>query len=384
MAFQCIPRHRLRLETIGFLLWRCSSSKILSTTYTDAVAHNNTGSVQHLVRPACATSDASGRPWKEISPGIPLLLPSVQVGFIDLLAASPSLSINGCSRPQFSSFTALNMSFSSNLASSSTTPAATPLTSFSESLTLSEPLPEPDRFNLQRYIDAQDENGIFERIIQSIRDGGKLPRPTIAWIWSFFPQMDYCKTRRRPSRIVRHNRDVWPRGHSLTSLDEARAILRHPILGPRMQSMAHALLNTRHSNIFCVMDHQLLDVQRVQSTLTIFREASRRPVCMHETAEQGKMKMEFRKALDKHFSHNTDSEDEMTWGESLRPPHKQSARHIPTIQELEIRDVEAVEKRQASKSVLCICSNSKEDLTRLDEEYMKKVQEKRRKRIHRG
>lgn len=151
-----------------------------------------------------------------------------------------------------------------------------------------------------------------------------------------------------------------------------------------MQRMAHALLNTRHADIFCAMDYQLLDVQRVHSTMTIFREASRRPLCMHEMIERGRTNVEFRLVLDKHFAHATDSDDEMTWGEPLRPPHKRSARHLPTIRELEIRDVDAVEKRLASKNILCVCANKSEELDRIDEEFMKKVREKRKKRIQKG
>lgn len=260
----------------------------------------------------------------------------------------------------------------------------TPATTFLESVTGDKSTPEPDRFHLQRYVDAQDRNGIFDRVLEAIRDGGKIPRHTTEWLWFIFPQMDHCKTRYRPSRIVRPNRDVWPKGHAITNLEEARAILRHPILGPRMQKLAETLLETRHADIFCVLNHQLLDVQRVHSTMTIFREASRRPLCLHETLDHGGTNVIFRNVLDKHFALAPDSGDEMTWGEPLRPLAKRSSRHPPTIQQLEIRDMQAVEKRMASKNMLCVCANKKEELNRLDDEFVKKVEGKRKKRAERG
>lgn len=276
-----------------------------------------------------------------------------------------------------------SMSFSSNVASSTATATATPATSFSESFD-EGPLPPPDSFNIQRYIQAQDRNGIFDRVIEAIRSGGKIPRPTIAWIWFVFPQMDHCGTRRRPSRIVKLDRDVWPKGRAITGVEEARAILKHPILGPRMQKVALALLETRHADIYCAMDHRILDVQRVHSTMTIFREASRRPKCLHEAVEHGGTHAEFRMVLDKHFARAPDSDDEMTWGEAPHPVQKRSARHQPTLRALEINDVEVIEKRMASRNILCVCTNQKEELNRLDEEFMKKVRDKRLVRIQRG
>lgn len=269
------------------------------------------------------------------------------------------------------------MSFTTDAASLRTTPA----TSLTESF--DAPPPAPDPFHLERYIQAQNTNGHFDRVVEAIRNGGSIPQPTVTWIWFVFPQMDHCGTRRRPGRVARPHRDVWPKGKALTSLDEARAMLKHPILGPRLQQVAQALLDTRHADIFCVMGHRILDVQRVHSSMTIFREASRRPTCLHETIDHGGTHGEFRRVLDQYFGRTQDSGDEMTWGEPVGPTHKRSSRHWPTIRELEMRDVDGVEKRMASKDVSCVCAKGKEEVDRLDEEFMKKVHDKRRKRIQR-
>lgn len=278
------------------------------------------------------------------------------------------------------------MSFSPEFASHTAT-FVTPASSFSE-LSFEPALPpapkaQPDPFNLQRYIEAQDKNGIFNRVIEAIRNGGKIPLPVNAWIWCVFPQMDHCRTRRRFGSIFRSDRDVWPKGRALVSLDEARAILKHPVLGPRMKTVAQALLDTRHADIFCALDHIILDVQRVHSTMTIFREASRRPLCLHEIVLHGGTHGEFRMVLDKHFSHGPDSDDEMSWGEPIRPIRKLSSRHKPTMQQLEVKIMEVIEQRIASKDNRCVCAREKCELDRLEEEFMEKVRDKRKKRLQR-
>lgn len=266
---------------------------------------------------------------------------------------------------------------------SSATPATTP--------TLAAATPEPDPFNLQRYVDAQDRDGAFDRVLAAIRDGSGLPRPSTAWMWFVFPQMDHCETRYRPTCVARPGRDVWPPGHALTSLDEARALLRHPVLGPRMARAAQALLDTRHADVFCVLGHRLLDVRRVCSAITILHEAARRPLCLHDSPHRrrGGAHPVFRRVLDKLFVRAPDSDDEMTWGEPpLRPFSKpRCARHQPTLRRLEARNVDAVEKRMASGAedvLLCACPRTKEELNRLDAEFMEKVRDKRKKRMEKG
>lgn len=110
--------------------------------------------------------------------------------------------------------------------------------------------PDPDPFNLDRFVKAQDEKAIFDRVLATIREGRRKPRPA-TWMWFVFPQMDKCLTRER--RPKQRHRDVWPRGQALTSLDEARAYLRHPVLGPRIREAAQALLDSPFSDKFSIM-----------------------------------------------------------------------------------------------------------------------------------
>ena len=74
-----------------------------------------------------------------------------------------------------------------------------------------------DRFDLDRFVGAQA--AMYPQVLAELRAGEKRSH----WIWFIFPQMKGL-------------------GHSSTSefygigsLEEARAYLRHPVLGPRLQ-----------------------------------------------------------------------------------------------------------------------------------------------------
>lgn len=73
-----------------------------------------------------------------------------------------------------------------------------------------------DPFDLQRFIDAQDP------VIDQVRGELRRGRKTSHWMWFVFPQaagLGYSPTAER---------------FAVRSLDEARAYLDHPILGPRL------------------------------------------------------------------------------------------------------------------------------------------------------
>src|SRR5262245_33690275 len=75
---------------------------------------------------------------------------------------------------------------------------------------------EGDPFNLARF--GSTHEGVFDAALAELRRGQKRSH----WMWFIFPQIEGL-------------------GHSLTSkkyaiksLDEARAYLNHPVLGPRL------------------------------------------------------------------------------------------------------------------------------------------------------
>ena len=81
-----------------------------------------------------------------------------------------------------------------------------------------------DPHNLNRFLLAQEHD--YARALAEIRSGRKRTH----WMWYIFPQLDglgFSETARR---------------YAIRGLDEARAYLEHPVLGPRLVECAEAVL----------------------------------------------------------------------------------------------------------------------------------------------
>ena len=74
-----------------------------------------------------------------------------------------------------------------------------------------------DRFNLARYLRAQDAGGTYAQALAELRAG----RKSSHWMWFVFPQ------------IAGLGRSAMAREYAISSLDEAQAYLGHEVLGPR-------------------------------------------------------------------------------------------------------------------------------------------------------
>jgi len=81
-----------------------------------------------------------------------------------------------------------------------------------------------DPCNLQRFIEAQEK--VYDRVVGELRRG----RKTSHWMWFVFPQI---KGLGHSAMAVRY---------AIQSPAEARAYLRHPVLGPRLRECT-ALVN---------------------------------------------------------------------------------------------------------------------------------------------
>jgi uncharacterized protein (DUF1810 family) len=73
-----------------------------------------------------------------------------------------------------------------------------------------------DPFDLQRFVDAQSET--FAQARAELLAGRKVTH----WMWFVFPQLEGL------------GRSEMARRYAISSLDEARAYLEHPLLGPRL------------------------------------------------------------------------------------------------------------------------------------------------------
>jgi uncharacterized protein (DUF1810 family) len=81
-----------------------------------------------------------------------------------------------------------------------------------------------DHYDLERFVRAQQ--GDYEQALSEIRGGRKRSH----WMWYIFPQFDglgFSSTAKR---------------YSIKSVEEAKAYLDHPVLGPRLLECAEAVI----------------------------------------------------------------------------------------------------------------------------------------------
>jgi uncharacterized protein (DUF1810 family) len=109
--------------------------------------------------------------------------------------------------------------------------------------------------SLQRFVDAQNDDAIYDQALSELRAG----RKTSHWMWFVFPQM--AGLGRSPA--ARH--------YALESLDEARAYLEHPVLGPRLRESARALAELPGSSAEEVLGG--IDAMKLRSSMTLFARA---------------------------------------------------------------------------------------------------------------
>jgi uncharacterized protein (DUF1810 family) len=114
-----------------------------------------------------------------------------------------------------------------------------------------------DRHGLQRFVDAQEDSAIYARALGELHAGRKQGH----WIWFVFPQ------------IAGLGQSPMSRAYAIRSLEEARAYLDHPLLGPRLHECAEALLAADPS----LSAEQILgtiDAIKLRSSMTLFARAA--------------------------------------------------------------------------------------------------------------
>jgi uncharacterized protein (DUF1810 family) len=116
-----------------------------------------------------------------------------------------------------------------------------------------------DRYGLQRFVDAQEDAAIYARALEELRRGRKRSH----WIWFVFPQ------------IAGLGQSPMSQAYAIRSLEEARAYLAHPILGPRLKECCEALLAAEPS---AGADSILggIDAIKLRSSMTLFTRADPR------------------------------------------------------------------------------------------------------------
>jgi uncharacterized protein (DUF1810 family) len=119
-----------------------------------------------------------------------------------------------------------------------------------------DPTTELDPFSLARFVVAQDDNGTYERAVEELRQGRKRTH----WMWFVFPQihgLGHSSTARR---------------FALSSPAEARAYLRHPVLGPRLLECTGIVAQTTERTAEEVFGP--VDTMKLHSSMTLFMRAA--------------------------------------------------------------------------------------------------------------
>src|SRR6201994_3266634 len=112
-----------------------------------------------------------------------------------------------------------------------------------------------DPYDLERFVAAQDSGGVFDTALAELRRG----RKSSHWIWFVFPQ------------LAGLGQSPTSRRYAISSLAEAQAYLRHPVLGPRLAESARTLIDHPGSDATEIFGG--LDAQKVRSSMTLFHRA---------------------------------------------------------------------------------------------------------------
>ena len=107
--------------------------------------------------------------------------------------------------------------------------------------------------SLDRFVEAQTP--AYTTALAEIRRGAKRSH----WMWFIFPQ------------IAGLGRSVTARHFAIRSIEEARAYLDHPVLGPRYFECVAALQDLIGSDPVAVFGE--VDAKKVRSSLTLFESA---------------------------------------------------------------------------------------------------------------
>ena len=131
-----------------------------------------------------------------------------------------------------------------------------------------------DPFHLDRFVGAQA--GTYDRALAELRNGRKDGH----WIWFIFPQ------------VAGLGMSSMSQRYALAGLDEARAYLAHPLLGPRLRACFDALLALEARTADAILG--AVDAVKVRSSATLFARA--------EPTE-----LRFQAVLDRYFGGQADT-----------------------------------------------------------------------------
>jgi len=108
--------------------------------------------------------------------------------------------------------------------------------------------------DLERFIEAQ--RSTYDDVVRELRAGRKVTH----WMWFIFPQ------------IAGLGRSQMAQHYAITSMEEARAYLGHPVLGPRLHECTSILLATEGLTAEEIFGP--IDAMKLRSSMTLFQRAA--------------------------------------------------------------------------------------------------------------
>jgi uncharacterized protein (DUF1810 family) len=111
-----------------------------------------------------------------------------------------------------------------------------------------------DPFDLKRFVDAQAP--VYRNVVDELRRGRKRSH----WMWFVFPQLRGLGS----SPMAAH--------YGIASLEEARAYLRHDLLGPRLHECTQLVSQVQGRSIAEIFGSP--DDLKLRSSMTLFARAT--------------------------------------------------------------------------------------------------------------
>jgi uncharacterized protein (DUF1810 family) len=109
-----------------------------------------------------------------------------------------------------------------------------------------------DPYRLERFVAAQDGGGTYQRAVAELRAGAKVSH----WMWFVFPQ------------IAGLGMSAISQEFAISSADEARAYLAHPVLGPRLRECARIVVGAEGRSAEQIFGS--VDAMKLRSSMTLF------------------------------------------------------------------------------------------------------------------
>jgi uncharacterized protein (DUF1810 family) len=127
---------------------------------------------------------------------------------------------------------------------------------------MAEAAKDNDPFDLERFVEAQagtcvlPKASIYETACDELHHGRKRSH----WMWFVFPQMQGLGSSPMSQRF------------GIGSLDEARAYLAHPVLGPRLMEVTRLMLVARGGSLRDILGSP--DDMKFRSSMTLFAQTA--------------------------------------------------------------------------------------------------------------